>query len=307
MTEQELASQLFPRQDDVSESCSIITGTALSASSDGQVTVRIDGVQSGGAETGVVLPTTIGVAAGQSVIITLYGQRGQGKKGFVSGIVGGGGGGDPTLPGRVSTLEDEMDSAQASISTHATKINELVTALNRRGFLRLYFFSGTGNSKASLWYCPMTGQVVVGIHMNGTWAAGYSAFNSGSAIPSALRPLNGLSTAYPTEAKMGVWQGSNPTMIYSGNDGMLGGWHSSSGSVNDGGFITYLVKADMNYTSTISTVSSSIQPLTITRAYAARVALGDGLDVTSDEFEQTADAYAEAYDVIFGPDTSEER
>ena len=71
--------------------------------------------------------------------------------------------------------------------------------------------------------------------------------------------------------------------------------------------MTYLVAADLNYTSTTSTVSSSISPLTVTRAYAARVALGDGLDVTSDEFEKTAAIYDEAYDVIFGDDTSEER
>lgn len=312
MTEQELATQIFPASRATSiSSASIITATATADSSDGQVSVTIDGAQVSGANASLIVPTTLSVAAGDTVLLTLYGEDGHGKKAFVSGRVGeSGGGGDPTIPGRVSTLESEMDTAQSDIATAQSditttknKVNEVINVVNRRGFVRLYYWSGLiASCVASLWYNRTTGEVIVPIRIAGTPGAGWHAIGTG--IPAALRPGALASTSAPNYAQMMI---STPIQVYVSSAGGVGLNSSYGGESNDQGYLVYLVNADLNYTSTVSTVSSSIQPLTVTRAYAARVALGDGLDVTSDEFEKTARYYDEAYDVIFGPDdTSDE-
>lgn len=316
MTEQELAKQLFTHEQELSSSAaSIMTGTALGDSSDGNVRIQVDGAQVGGDNQGIILPTTTPVSSGQKVVITLYGRSGGGKKGMVTGIVGGsgGGGGDISqLEARVSALESDMTTAQSDISTlkstattHTSKINELVTVANKRGFIRLYTWTGTGtmsSCKASFWYQPMSGLVVVPVYVSGTPGTGWLSIGSG--IPTALRPgqLTGATDVNYAQAMFSQSIGG-----YVSGGGYVGVRSSYSGATTERGYVVYLTNADENYTSTISTVSSSISPLTITRAYAARVALGDGLDVQSDEFEKTAPIYDEAYSVIFGDDnTSEE-
>lgn len=513
MTEQELAKQLFTRDQELSSSAaSIMTGTALGDSSDGSVRIQVDGAQVGGDNQGVILPTTIPVSSGQKVVITLYGRSGGGKKGMVTGIVGGsgGGGGDisqlearvsalerttsslstsvsslqtrvnaldttvsshtssisslqgrmtsaegsistlrsdvsslqsdmmtaqsdintiqsevdtiqsdiadaqsdisslqsslsslsstvsghttsisslqsrmtsaertitnlssdvsiiqsdivaiqsmvddhdntisslqsrmtsaegdisdlddrvtaleqggslPALEQRVGSLEtrmttaegdidslqSDMTTAQSDIRTHASKINELVSVENRRGFERLYTWTGTGalsSCKASLWYQPLSGLVVVPIYISGTPGTGWLSIGSG--IPSALRPgqLTGASDVNYAQTMFSQSIGG-----YVSGGGYVGIRSSYSGSTTERGYLVYLAKGDQLYTSTVSTVSSSISPLTITRAYAARVALGDGLDVQSEEFEKTAEIYSDAYDVIFGDDNANE-
>lgn len=302
MTEQELATQIFPASRSTSiSSASVITAVAAADSSDGSVSVTIDGAQVGGANTKIVVPTTLSVAEGETVLLTLYGEDGHGKKAYVSGKVGeSGGGGDPSLPGRVSTLESEMDAVQSDIAAEKSKINELVEVMNRRGFIRLYSWTATA-SLATFWYNRMTGQVIVCCSVNGTPGAGWH--DVGTGIPYALGPA-GLSSTRMSQVRQAT---SQSTFFYITDSGHVGFYTQMSGSITEPSVMTYLVAADLSYTSTVSTVSSSISPLTVTRAYAARVALGDGLDVTSDEFEKTAAIYDEAYDVIFGDDTSEER
>lgn len=291
MTDQELANQLFPQEHHGSNAAaSLLTGTALEASSNGQVLILVDGATGGSVDAGVLLPTTLSVAAGESVIITLYGAEGHGKKAIVTGRVGESSGGDPTLPGRVATLE--------------SKTNEIVDLVNRRGYVRLYSWTGTGalaSCTASFWYNRLTGEVIVPVRVAGTPGSGWHGIGSG--VPATLRPGALASTPYPDTAQVLVTQN---TSIYASSSGGVGFYTSYGGNMNDQGYICYLVNADLNYSSTISTVTSSIQPITISRAYAARVALGDGLDVTSEEFEKTARFYNEAYDVIF-PSDEEER
>lgn len=123
MTDQELAHQLFSQPIKGSNaSASLLTGTALEASSNGQVLVMVDGAIGGSVDAGILLPTMLSVAAGENIIITLYGQEGRGKKAIVSGRVGETPGGDPTLPGRVATLENQMTSVQNDITTLDTSV-----------------------------------------------------------------------------------------------------------------------------------------------------------------------------------------
>lgn len=123
MTDQELAHQLFSQPIKGSNAAaSLLTGTALEDSLNGQVLVSVDGAIGGSVDAGILLPTMLSVAAGENVIITLYGQEGRGKKAIVSGRVGETPGGDPTLPRRVATLENEMTSVQNDISTLTTSV-----------------------------------------------------------------------------------------------------------------------------------------------------------------------------------------
>lgn len=307
MTEQELATQIFPASRSTSiSSASVITAVAAADSSDGSVSVTIDGAQVGGANTKIVVPTTLSVAAGETVLLTLYGEDGHGKKAYVSGKVGeSGGGGDPTLPGRVSTLESEMDAVQSDVAAEKTKINELVTLANSRGFERLYYWTAGGQSRTGIWYQKASGLCFLSQYVDGYWAAGNTYFNSSSPLPQDLRPGNFGGMVADVHGM--VRAAGNSMMFLVQSNGLIGAQAQVAGNKYDSGTLVWLAKADLNYTSTISTVDSSISPLTVTRAYAARVALGDGLDVTSDEFERTAPIYDEAYDVIFGDDTSEER
>ena len=142
MTDQELANQLFSQPKRGSNAAaSLLTGTALEASLNGQVLVSVDGAIGGSVDAGILLPTMLSVAAGENVIITLYGQEGRGKKAIVSGRVGETPGGDPTLPGRVATLENEMTSVQNDISTLTTSVT------NQGG--RITTLEGTVTSQGS--------------------------------------------------------------------------------------------------------------------------------------------------------------
>lgn len=134
MTDQELANQLFSRPKQGSNaSASLLTGTAIEASSDGQVLVSVDGAIGGSVDAGILLPTMLSVAAGESVIITLYGQEGRGKKAIVSGRVGETPGSDPTLPGRVAALENDMTAAQNDITNLGNSISTLSGTVTSQG------------------------------------------------------------------------------------------------------------------------------------------------------------------------------
>lgn len=142
MTDQELANQLFSQPIKGSNAAaSLLTGTALEPSLNGQVLVSVDGAIGGSVDAGILLPTMLSVAAGENVIITLYGKEGRGKKAIVSGRVGETPGGDPTLPGRVATLENEMTSVQNDISTLTTSVT------NQGG--RITTLEGTVSSQGS--------------------------------------------------------------------------------------------------------------------------------------------------------------
>lgn len=129
MTDIELAKQLFSSQSSETSkaNASILTGTALSNSSDGKVLVLVNGAQGNQINRGVTLPCTFSVSAGETVIITLYGTDGKGKKGFVSGRIGeGGGGGDISqLEQRVTTLEGEVVELDGDLTTLTGDVSTL--------------------------------------------------------------------------------------------------------------------------------------------------------------------------------------
>ena len=129
MTDIELARQLFSSQSSETSkaNASILTGTALANSADGKVLVLVNGAQGNQINRGVTLPCTFSVSAGETVIITLYGTDGKGKKGFVSGRIGeGGGGGDISqLEQRVTTLEGEVVELDGDLTTLSGDVSTL--------------------------------------------------------------------------------------------------------------------------------------------------------------------------------------
>lgn len=309
MTEQEIANKLFGTGTSGSAtSQSLISGVAVEASSGGQVKVQIDGAQIGiGDQDSVLLDTTCSVAAGQRVTITLFGRDGQGKKAFVSGVVGGGGGGGG---GDIDELEQRMDAAESAISdlqsstsalstrlsTDESKINEVIGVINDFKWQRLYLWTLAGYSRASLWYRKATGEVLVAVNINGSMNSGWNWYNTGAALPADLRP-----TAFPTAALISarntIW--ANPLiLICSGDDGRVSAYMQNAGTSSEGGTISYLVQPGLNYSSTTWT-GPDISQLSLTRALAARIALGDGLAEQQD-LEKDEAAYNEAFDIIFG-------
>lgn len=303
MTEQEIANRLFGVDTSGSAtSQSLLSGVAVEASSGGQVKVKIDGAQIGiGEQDSVLLDTTCVVAAGQRVTITLFGRDGQGKKAFVSGVVGGGssGGDISALEQRVSTLEGDVSSIQNRLTTDETKINEVISTINDFKWKRLYLWTLSGSSRASLWYRRASGEVLVAVNIQGNMNSGWNWYNTGAALPSDLRP-----TAFPGSSSLvsvrnTIW--ANPLiLICSGDDGRISAYMQNSGSSSEGGTISYLVQPGLNYSSTVWT-GPDISQLSLTRALAARVALGDGLAEQQD-LEKDEAALNEAYDIIFGDD-----
>lgn len=304
MTEQEIANRLFGTSTSGSAtSQSLLSGVAVEASSGGQVKVQIDGAQIGiGEQDSVLLDTTCVVEAGQRVTITLFGRDGQGKKAFVSGVVGGGsgGGGDiSALEARVTTAEENITAIQTRLGTDESKINEVIGVLNDFKWQRLYLWTLSGYSRASLWYRKATGEVMVAININGNMNSGWNWYNTGAALPANLRP-----TAFPTAALVSarntIW--ANPLiLICSGDDGRVSAYMQNSGSSSEGGTISYLVQPGLNYSSTVWT-GPDISQLSLTRALAARIALGDGLAEQQD-LEKDEAAYNEAFDIIFGDES----
>lgn len=292
MTEQELAAAIFQESEGSSTSQSMLTGFALADSANDEVLVRIDGTQRGASgEQGVYLPTTANVAKGDRVIITLYGPDGRGKKGYVSGVVGGeaGGGG--------SDLEPRVEALESRATTDEAKINEVITAVNDMSWKRIYRFTPSASHVASLWYQKATGLVYVGININGSLNAGWTWFNSGNAIPAAMRPASAPGSSGLHDARNVIWA-SPAILIASGSDGYLSAYMQNSGTSTEAGSVLYLVQPGLNYYYAVSS-GPDITPLTMTRALAARAALGDGLDITTDELAKVAPAYDEAYAIIF--------
>ena len=300
MTEQEIANALFGQEALGSSTAqSLLSGTALADSSGGQVLVQIDGAQVGlGEDQSVKLDTTCAVSAGQRVTITLFGRDGSGKKAFVSGVVGGGsGGGDiSALEQRMTNAENDIAAIQTRLGTDESKINEVIGVLNDFKWQRLYLWTLSGYSRASLWYRKATGEVMVAVNINGNMNSGWNWYNTGTALPTNLRP-----TAFPTAALVSarntIW--ANPLiLICSGDDGRVSAYMQNSGSSSEGGTISYLVQPGLNYSSTTWT-GPDISQLSLTRALAARIALGDGLAEQQD-LEKDEAAYNDAFDIIFG-------
>lgn len=303
MTEQEIANRLFGVGTSGSAtSQSLLSGVAVEASSGGQVKVKIDGAQIGiGEQDSVLLDTTCVVAAGQRVTITLFGRDGQGKKAFVSGVVGGGsGGGDiSALEQRVSTLEGDVSSLQSRLTTDETKINEVISTINDFKWKRLYLWTLSGSSRASLWYRRASGEVLIAINIQGNMNSGWNWYNTGVALPSDLRPTAFPGSSALVSARNTIW--ANPLILLcSGDDGRVSAYMQNSGSSSEGGTISYLVQPGLNYSSTVWT-GPDISQLSLTRALAARVALGDGLAQQQD-LEKDEAALNEAYNIIFGDD-----
>lgn len=306
MTEQEIANALFGQETPGSSTAqSLLSGTALADSSGGQVLVQIDGAQVGlGEDQSVLLDTTCAVTAGQRVTITLFGRDGSGKKAFVSGVVGGGsGGGDiSALEQRMTNAENDIDALETKESDDRTKINEVIDAVNAMKWYRIYYFTVSGTSHGcGLWYQPSSGLVYIGMNINGSWSTGWNYYNS-TAIPSDLRPSSPPYQPALHDARNVIW--STPRILLcSGSDGKLSVNLESGGTSNEAGTLLYMVKPNLTYTSIYYT-GPDITKLAMTRALAARVALGDGLDWTPEELERDVDTLNEAYDVIFGDDTS---
>lgn len=146
MTDIELAKQLFAgtSSETSTANASIITGTALASSNAGKVLVLVNGAQGSQINRGVLLPCTFSVAAGDTVIITLYGEDGHGKKGFVSGKIGEGGGGDISgLENRVTTLEGEVSSLDGQVSSLISSVSSLTTRVANCERWGYYFNLGT--------------------------------------------------------------------------------------------------------------------------------------------------------------------
>lgn len=306
MTEQEIANMLFAGQPESSAtSQSLLSGVAVSDSARGTVQVKIDGAQVGtGDQESVLLDTTCAVSAGQRVTITLFGRDGSGKKAFVSGVVGGGsGGGDiSALEQRMTNAENDIDALETKESDDRTKINELIDAVNATKWYRIYYFTVSGKNHAcGLWYQPSSGLVYIGMEVNGQWNTGWNYYNS-TALPADLRPSSPPYQPALHDARNVIW--STPRILLcSGADGKLSVNLESGGTSNEAGTLLYMVKPNLSYTSIYYT-GPDIVKLSMTRALAARVALGDGLDWTPEELERDVDTLNEAYDIIFGDDTS---
>lgn len=149
MTDIELAKQLFAgtASETSTANASIITGTALASSNAGKVLVLVNGAQGSQINRGVLLPCTFSVSAGDTVIITLYGEDGHGKKGFVSGKIGEGGGGDISqLEQRVTTLEGEVSTLDGNVSTLSSSLASLTTRVANCERWGYYFNLGTLSS-----------------------------------------------------------------------------------------------------------------------------------------------------------------
>ena len=221
-----------------------------------------------------------------------------------------GGGGDPGLANRVTACENDIDALQADMSaaqsditalqtrlgTDESKINEVIGVINDFKWQRLYLWTLAGYSRASLWYRKATGEVLVAVNINGSMSQGWNWYNTGAALPADLRP-----TAFPTAALVSarntIW--ANPLiLICSGDDGRVSAYMQNSGTSSEGGTISYLVQPGLNYSSTTWT-GPDISQLSLTRALAARIALGDGLAEQQD-LEKDEAAYNEAFDIIFG-------
>lgn len=303
MTEQELANSLFGREGSSSTSQSLLSGIAVSASVDGKCLVQIDGARIGASdETSVLLETTCTVAIGDKCVISLFGPDGAGKKAFVSGVIGGGegGGGDTSeLEQRVSTLEGDVSSLQSRLTTDETKINEVISTINDFKWKRLYLWTLSGSSRASLWYRRASGEVLVAVNIQGSMSSGWNWYNTGVALPSDLRPTAFPGSSALVSARNTIW--ADPLiLICSGDDGRISAYMQNSGSSSEGGTISYLVQPGLNYSSTVWT-GPDISQLSLTRALAARVALGDGLAQQQD-LEKDEAALNEAYNIIFGDD-----
>lgn len=303
MTEQEIANAMFSDRGGSTTSQSLLSGLALGDSANGKVLVAIDGARIGGGsdDEGVLLDTTCAVSSGQRVVISAYGPESQGKKVFVSGVVGGGtGGGDiSALEQRVSTLEGDVSSLQSRLTTDETKINEVISTINDFKWRRLYLWTLSGSSRASLWYRKATGEVLVAINIQGTMNSGWNWYNTGAALPSDLRPTAFPGSSALVNARNTIW--ANPLILLcSGDDGRISAYMQNSGSSSEGGTISYLVQPGLNYSSTVWT-GPDISQLSLTRALAARVALGDGLAQQQD-LEKDEAALNEAYSIIFGDD-----
>lgn len=221
-----------------------------------------------------------------------------------------GGGSDPGLANRVTACENDIDALQTDMSTvqgditalqtrlgtDESKINEVIGVINDFKWQRLYLWTLSGYSRASLWYRKATGEVLVAVNINGSMNSGWNWYNTGAALPADLRP-----TAFPTAALISarntIW--ANPLiLICSGDDGRVSAYMQNSGTSSEGGTISYLVQPGLNYSSTTWT-GPDISQLSLTRALAARIALGDGLAEQQD-LEKDEAAYNEAFDIIFG-------
>jgi len=224
-----------------------------------------------------------------------------------------GGGSDPGLANRVTACENDIDALQSDmstaqsditaiqtrLSTDESKINEVIGVLNDFKWQRLYLWTLSGYSRASLWYRKATGEVLVAVNINGNMNSGWNWYNTGTALPTNLRP-----TAFPTAALVSarntIW--ANPLiLICSGDDGRVSAYMQNSGSSSEGGTISYLVQPGLNYSSTTWT-GPDISQLSLTRALAARIALGDGLAEQQD-LEKDEAAYNDAFDIIFGDES----
>jgi hypothetical protein len=163
MTDIELAKQLFSSQSSETSkaNASILTGTALSNSADGKVLVLVNGAQGNQINRGVTLPCTFSVSAGETVIITLYGQDGKGKKGFVSGRIGesGGGGDISQLEQRVTTLEGEVVELDGDLTTLTGDVSTLSGTVST--------LSGTVSTINSRWGFWDVGTLKAGSQLTG--------------------------------------------------------------------------------------------------------------------------------------------
>lgn len=192
--------------------------------------------------------------------------------------------------------KSDITALQTRLSTDESKINEVIGVLNDFKWQRLYLWTLAGYSRASLWYRKATGEVLVAVNINGSMNSGWNWYNTGAALPADLRP-----TAFPTAALVSarntIW--ANPLiLICSGDDGRVSAYLQNSGTSSEGGTISYLVQPGLNYSSTTWT-GPDISQLSLTRALAARIALGDGLAEQQD-LEKDEAAYNKAFDIIFG-------
>lgn len=87
MTDQELARALFQQRPTSMASASLLIGRVMSVEADGSVIVDVGGATIGDPGAGVAMSTTVACADGDTVVITLYGRDGRGKKGIVTGVV----------------------------------------------------------------------------------------------------------------------------------------------------------------------------------------------------------------------------
>ena len=146
MTDQELANQLFSQPTKGSNSsASLLTGTALENSSNGRVLVLVDGAVGGSVDAGILLPTLLTINAGDSVVITLYGQDGKGKKALVSGRVG------ETPGGDISALEQRLTEDETKITNLQVTVSSLSGTVTNQGNRISTLESDWGNYIIETW------------------------------------------------------------------------------------------------------------------------------------------------------------